>query len=382
MFCMACGAEIANHLSSCPNCGRPVAGRAQADDAAAPFPSSARGRVAPGMASGTPAGTTLPSHPTASPLSPPLPIAPPPLSPAAFPLTSVPAGSVIPSIGAADLGGSLLPRDALSRVILATSVAMALDALVPWVIVGGRHVPLTHLGAPVLLLLAALALPIVALRPSFRQRPLWAVVPLALGAMLLGGGLGVLALLNWLAPRVMLIGATMPSSQNGTFSSFVFGTPGVAYTADLGLYLFLVGAAALMIAGYQFFLAARDALPNVVLVPVSAARAGMNPTTPASAPMAGAAVAAPAEHSSAGGAPAPLTPPGPSYGPAYAVGAPPAPVFASGDSGGGAPPPPAHEGPVLPGTAAWNQPQEAPTAIRRPSLGAGFLRPLGPRPGR
>ncbi|MBF6589713.1 MAG: hypothetical protein IVW57_04165, partial [Ktedonobacterales bacterium] len=137
MFCMVCGAEVASHLTACPSCGKPVSVRA---------PSS--GELGDAMRD-----ETLPA------IAPPLvaaPLAPPPAV----------TGFADPSIGYGDVSGSLLPRDTLGRVVVATSAAMAVDVLAPWVSVGGVHTPLVRIGAPVLALLAVLGLPLVAVRPT------------------------------------------------------------------------------------------------------------------------------------------------------------------------------------------------------------------------
>jgi hypothetical protein len=373
MFCMACGAEIANHLSACPNCGKPVTNRLQGDDTDPASSSPAHPGAPPPQAAFSAAtfAASTPSSPALAAL---------PTSPASTVFTP-PAAVPAPSISDGDLGASLLPRDTLGRVILATTIAMAADVLAPWVVVGGQqHVALAHIGSAVLVLLAALVVPIVAVRPPLRKQPLWAAAPMVLGSIFLGGGVGVMVLLSWLASRVQLIGSD-PSLANIPGGTSISSTPTVvavpAYAADIGLYLFLVGSVILMVAGYQLFMSAREGRPQVVLLSTTG-----RPAAYTAYPVAWAGTALAASPASAAAPASTVVPPGTvtSLPVARSNGTAPAPDPAT------VPTTPVAEslpsGPVLPGTAAWNQPQIGPTAIRTPSLGNGLQRPLGPRRGR
>jgi hypothetical protein len=141
----------------------------------------------------------------------------------------------------------------------------------------------------------------------------------------------------------------------------------LTFTPDLGLFLFLAASALLVVSGYQFFLAARDAQLREAYVVRS----------PAEIPFPYALYALQPQGNPAGtgdgGAPSDLSrsteatlPDAPQPAPVLPTPAPPA----------------SNPAPILPGTAAWNQPQEAPTAFRHPAPGTGFHRPLGPRGGR
>jgi hypothetical protein len=244
---------------------------------------------------------------------------------------------------------------------------MGLDVLAPWVLVGGQHVSIIRIGSPVLVLLAGLLLPMVAVRPTFRKRPLWAVLPLVLGSLCLGGALGVLVLLSWLAPRVSLIGANSTSTPSTL-------TP--AYSADIGLYLFLAGAALLMVSGYQFFVTARESFPTLipttgVAIPYDVYTASFATPQSTSArrdPEPGAFSEVSLQRDTAANAPPSSQPPATeSSQPA------PAPSTASSNGNTGS-----SHGPILPGTTAWNQPHDTPTPTQQSSLGQ---RPPNLRPG-
>jgi hypothetical protein len=254
---------------------------------------------------------------------------------------------------------------------MATTLAMAVDVLAPWVTLGQTHLPLARLGAPVLLLLAALALPLAALRPALRRQPIWAALPLTLGAVCLGAGVGMWAVLAWLSPRLTFISTNVSSPALGQPTPTV-----LSFSPDLGLFLFLAASALLVLSGYQFFLASRDARLREAYVVRSPSEIPFPYTlyalqAPASAAGVGGGATLPLNNHPGSLLAEALTAPGQAE-------APPAPT----DPDSAPAPPATHVAPILPGTAAWSQPQEAPSVIRHPAPGAGFPHTLGPRGGR
>ncbi|MBF6591925.1 MAG: hypothetical protein IVW57_15560, partial [Ktedonobacterales bacterium] len=160
-----------------------------------------------------------------------------------------------------------------------------------------------------------------------------------------------------LAPRVSLLGAApLPRSVPAGYQVTA------AYTPDIGLYLFLGGAVLLVISGYQLLFSTHaDQLATAPYAMPAAMRA---PYAISIAPVASAS-------------PFSAVPGAPAASPDASMPALATPTTTTPDE-----PPGAASGPVLPGTARWDQPQEAPLPLRPSVLGGGGPRSLGPRPGR
>ncbi len=227
MFCSACGSEISLVAEVCPSCGRAVAapdtrtltriGAASKADAGAARPSGSWMRSRERMETFT-APATLP------------------------PLTSAAAESAA-SAGASIFAGDLdvpgFPRDLPSRVALLTALVMEADLLLPWVSVNGVSYAPTQVGLPAVALVVALLVVIAPpLLPRWRRAPLTRMLPFGVGALMLGFAGALWAFSGPLAPALMA----------GLVAHLPFAPPQV--TPALGLYVFLIGAGALLVTGY------------------------------------------------------------------------------------------------------------------------------------
>lgn len=246
MFCSACGSEISLAAEVCPSCGRPVA------TSGAPGASGSSGVHALARVGGGRGSISSASDVSGSSGS----WALPPEMRARAVADSPAASMAAASIHAGDLDTPGFPRDLPGRVALLTALVMGADLLLPWFSVNGDGYAPTRVGAPALGLLLALAMVIVPpLNPRWRHTSLVRMAPFGIGAFLLGLGVAAWAITGPLAP--MLIHAI--AARMG-----VIVTPGVVSTPDgavllpspvniapaLGLYVFQVGACALIVAGY------------------------------------------------------------------------------------------------------------------------------------
>src|SRR5262245_9991655 len=100
MFCLRCGTEVPRLARECPACGAPASGSGGAPQAEAAL-SAPAGAARQGSAGSAAVNPT----------------------------------EVGPSITAGGLDTPGLPRDALGRLVLIVSVALAADQLLPWVVV-------------------------------------------------------------------------------------------------------------------------------------------------------------------------------------------------------------------------------------------------------
>lgn len=161
-----------------------------------------------------------------------------------------------PSIGAGDLDTPGLPRDAYGRALLIAAVAMAVDLLAPWINVFGQRQAPAQLGVlmlPVIGVLALTVLPLV--RPAFRARPVLAVMPVVVGGMLLSLSLTAWGIVTYVSLRI-----SMQSQQIGPDGNPIQQP---TYNPDVGMYLFILGSAVLIVCGYHVFLeAARRSAPG------------------------------------------------------------------------------------------------------------------------
>lgn len=215
---------------------------------------------------------------------------------------------------------------------------MLADLLLPWSVMYGEHLPLARLGPLAVALAALIAVagaPLVG--REYRLNTKVAVLPLVIGAFCVG-----LGLTYWLF-LVRENSQALAVAPGGS----VDVASGPLISADIGLYLFIVGAGVLAVIGYQLFLAAARAS---VAVPAAAAARSAAATAPAPA--------------------APVTV-------REAVGAQPAPVPAAG------PPAPATQdgqrsSVILPGSAAWHEAPQLRAHVRPAAHVNGWRRPGAP----
>lgn len=287
--------------------------------------------------------------PTASSAALPVPPAAPALGAHGYLTTfsAVPA----PSISAGDLDAPGLPRDAYGRALLIAAIAMAADLLAPWVDRSDQpSMAPAQAGLPMLAVVVVLALAVAPLlRPSFRARPALAVLPVVVGGMFLSLSLATWGIVTYTALQMSRL--PQQFAPDGTLVASPTIGPGV------GLYLFILGSAVLIVTGYHLFLqAAWRAAPAVLeRAPVAGVVAAMSaPPYAASAPY-----AAPDSEGAA-------------YGADVAV-----PPSASGDSA--AESRASGEGDkqssvVLPGSASWHEAPPVPAYNRPSPLTGGWQR--------
>jgi hypothetical protein len=252
MFCMGCGAELRPYADACSVCGRKLG------DA----PSSVRFHAGRAFAPSVEMAPALPSD-TAPHAATALPLPP-----------AYPTNAIAPSIGYGDTEALSIPRDPPGRLVLALALVLAADLQAPWVAFDGTHIAPARFSLPMLLVtglfLAAAASVVYA---PFRQRAYYAVYPLLLGAAAFGA-----------AATLTLMVGPLASPLTATFVAHVLAAPEIsgslsnpnatttlALAADTGLYVFLIGSAALTVAGYQLFVNAVAAgaalVPRGALVP-------------------------------------------------------------------------------------------------------------------
>ncbi|HET9110940.1 MAG TPA: hypothetical protein VFN78_08965 [Ktedonobacterales bacterium] len=160
------------------------------------------------------------------------------------------------SIYAGDLDAPGFPRDMPGRLALLTALVMAADLLLPWVSVNGAGYAPTRVGAPALAVLLALAMVIVPpLIPRWRHAPLVRMAPFGMGAFLLGLSVAVWAITGPLGPLLIhsiaahlgvTVGPGVVSTPDG---AMILPAP-MQIAPVLGLYVFEVGACALIVSGY------------------------------------------------------------------------------------------------------------------------------------
>lgn len=340
MFCLQCGAEMAIRAQVCPVCGHVYGDRERALADSKPARAAKLAASAGAMAA---------------------------------PMAARPAASV-KYVG--DLASPGLPRDLPGRFVLGVALGMAADLLLPWVSVNGENINPANIGAPVVVVLALLAaatLPVYT--ASLRQHPVWSALPLMVGAFCAGIA-GAIWLL--LAPLSQIFATTMGSDPSN-----------LALSPQGGLYLFLLGAAALLVSGQRMLAAthisqladARRDATRAAQAKSAAARpmTPMTPMTPVApmspmAPMAPATPPAPATtptQAESAMQPASVWKPKPPTLPAAPAPAMPATPAASQASN-------APVTPVLPGSDAWNRPPASPAPVR-PAPGGGWGKPRGPQ---
>lgn len=219
MFCSACGSEISLAAAACPSCGRLVA-----PDLVAARASAARSSASSDSWA-VPQGAIGASE-------------------------SSPSASIF--AGDLDLPG--FPRDMPRRVALLTGLVMTADLLLPWVTVNGDGITPVRLGAPLLLVVAALVLVIAPpMIPRLRSMPVARVLPFGVGSFLIGMTLTLWVSATLLSSRLIAafvahIVAIGDPNMGGALGGQ--SAPDYSVTPAFGLYLFLLGACALVVAGY------------------------------------------------------------------------------------------------------------------------------------
>jgi hypothetical protein len=241
MFCNACGSEISLAAEVCPSCGQPIA---KATTRTLTHTGAARiASAAVASRSGSWARTAETVAPAVAP-------------PAFAPSTA--------SIFAGDLDVPGFPRDLPGRVALLTGLVMAADLLLPWVNVNGAGYAPTRAGLPALaLLLALVAVVAPPLVPRWRRAPITHLLPFGVGAFLLGftGALWVFA--GPLAPMITMtllariINSGAPFEVNTAAGATLSASP-ILVAPAIGLYVFLIGACTLTVAGYLSVAARRE----------------------------------------------------------------------------------------------------------------------------
>ncbi|GEM_PF-6118213 len=321
MFCLGCGSEIPLRSEYCPVCGQRIG--PQGGIAPTPKPKEApiaafqppdtseqRHPIYPSMTSDTaPHISALPGHP---------------------PLTSG-------SIGLGDLDGFAFPRDTPGRVALGAAAAIIVSVFLPWVSLASYTLIPIQVTTPAFVIIGAAG---VAALPAFwtpvRRRLPAAVLPFGLGACLFGMGMIILTFVGPFASAfitqvmIAMTGDSLPPSSSPDTSSGIQ----IPISAGLGLYLFLLAAAALTVSGYFVLIEATIATaPRAQPAPMPASMLPPYPPAPA----------APAQ------APLPLSPTTP------------------GSQGQGATAStPAASAPPQPGDLRWEQEIASPPVVRRP----------------
>jgi hypothetical protein len=160
-----------------------------------------------------------------------------------------------PSVSSGDLALFALPGDVTGRLVVVLPLLLAADLLAPWIVLGDAQIAPARAG--LFALVVALPFALIAAMTvylPFRQRPVLAAVPLVVSALALGGGLILLVMVGPFGGRVVsLIGGGTIARLN---VFIVTGTqtpiPGpLPLAPDIGLYAFVVGAGALVVASYR-----------------------------------------------------------------------------------------------------------------------------------
>jgi hypothetical protein len=229
MFCLGCGAELSARAEVCAVCGRPA-------HPESPLSPRASQRVMLTASSAT-------RSPARS------------MERAANPYVSPSARVATPSVASGDLALFALPSDVTGRLVVALPLLLSADLLAPWILFGDAHIAPVRAG--LLVLLAALPLALIAgmtVYLPFRQRPILAAIPLAIAALALGGGLTLLLVVGPFGARIVnVIGAGTLAHLN-VFLVTGAQTPipaPLTLSPDLGLYAFIAGAGALVVACYR-----------------------------------------------------------------------------------------------------------------------------------
>ena len=171
------------------------------------------------------------------------------LSPAPHPRAAA------PSVSSGDLALFALPGDVTGRLVVVLPLLLAADLLAPWIVLGDAQIAPARAG--LFALVVALPFALIAAMTvylPFRQRPVLAAVPLVVSALALGGGLILLLMVGPFGGRVVSLigGGTIARLNVFIVSGTQTPIPGpLPLAPDIGLYAFIVGAGALVIASYR-----------------------------------------------------------------------------------------------------------------------------------
>jgi hypothetical protein len=299
---------------------------------------------------------------------------PPPAVLNVLPIAPRAAPSVTPSIGYGDVQLMGIPHDAAGRLVLVLSLLMAADLLAPWIAFDGDTITPSRFGLPVLFVAALLvAAAASVMYAPLRARLAYAAFPLVLGAAALGAATVLWLLVGPLASDVSarFVAHVLANPAVLRFTTVASsGPPTLALSPDAGLYAFLLGAAGLTIAGYQFLVSAAAANASLSLPALTA-----TPPAAEEPPVSGAA-----EDASGLPIPQPLTRAAPQVAaPAVAPAltqTPPATDAPTTQTPAQTGLPPAV---ILPGTADWHRASETPANGRVAPPLRGLGRQGGPR---
>jgi hypothetical protein len=162
---------------------------------------------------------------------------------------------VAPSVSGGDLALFALPSDVTGRLVVVLPLLLAADLLAPWIVLGDAQIAPARAGlfAVVVALPFALIAAMTVYLP-FRQRPVLAAIPLVVSALALGGGLILLLMVGPFGGRVVSLigGGTIARLNVFIVSGTQTPIPGpLPLAPDIGLYAFIVGAGALVVASYR-----------------------------------------------------------------------------------------------------------------------------------
>jgi hypothetical protein len=141
------------------------------------------------------------------------------------------------------------------RLVVALPLLLAADLLMPWIVLGDAQIAPARAG--LLALVVALPFALIALMTvyqPFRQRPILAAIPLIISALALGGGLILLLMVGPFGGRVVSLigGGTLARLNVFLVSGTQTPIPGpLPLAPDVGLYAFVLGAGALVVATYR-----------------------------------------------------------------------------------------------------------------------------------
>jgi hypothetical protein len=160
-----------------------------------------------------------------------------------------------PSVSSGDLALFALPGDVTGRLVLVLPLLLAADLLAPWIVLGDAQIAPARAG--LFALVVALPFAFIAAMTvylPFRQRPVLAAIPLIVSALALGGGLILLLMVGPFGGRVVSLigGGTIARLNVFIVSGTQTPIPGpLPLAPDIGLYAFIVGAGALVVASYR-----------------------------------------------------------------------------------------------------------------------------------
>jgi hypothetical protein len=160
-----------------------------------------------------------------------------------------------PSVSSGDLALFALPGDVTGRLVVVLPLLLVADLLLPWIVLGDAQIAPARLGLVALLVALPFAL-IAAMTVylPFRQRPVLAAIPLTISALALGGGLVLFLMVGPFGGRVVSLigGGTLARLNVFLVSGTQTPIPGpLPLAPDIGLYAFVLGAGALVVASYR-----------------------------------------------------------------------------------------------------------------------------------